>query len=76
MAKVTNREMIKSTLADAIKGADLFLGLSVAGALKPEMIKLMNSNSIIFAMANPIPEIMPDEAKKAGARTNYCYWSF
>jgi len=68
MAKVTNREMIKGTLADAIVGADVFLGLSIAGALKPEMVKTMASDSIIFAMANPTPEIMPDEAKKAGAR--------
>jgi len=68
MAKVTNRKMIKGTLADAIVGADVFLGLSVAGVLKPEMVKTMASNSIIFAMANPTPEIMPDEAKKAGAR--------
>jgi len=68
MAKVTNRGMVKGTLADAIVGADVFLGLSVAGALKPEMVKTMASDSIIFAMANPTPEIMPDEAKKAGAR--------
>jgi malate dehydrogenase (oxaloacetate-decarboxylating) len=68
MAKVTNRKMIKGTLADAIVGADVFLGLSVAGALKPEMVKTMASDSIIFAMANPTPEIMPDEAKAAGAR--------
>jgi len=68
MAKVTNRKMIKGALADAIVGADVFLGLSVAGALKPEMVKTMASDSIIFAMANPTPEIMPDEAKKAGAR--------
>ena len=68
MAKVTNREMIKGTLADAIVGADVFLGLSIAGALKPEMVKTMASDSIIFAMANPTPEIMPDVAKKAGAR--------
>ena len=68
MAKVTNRGMVKGTLADAIKGADVFLGLSVAGALKPEMVKTMVSDPIIFAMANPIPEIMPDEAKKTGAR--------
>ena len=68
MAKVTNRRILKGTLADAIKGADVFLGMSVAGALKPEMVKTMASDSIIFAMANPIPEIMPDEAKKAGAR--------
>jgi len=68
MAKITNREMIKGTLADAIVGADVFIGLSVAGALKPEMVKTMAKDSIIFAMANPTPEIMPDEAKKAGAR--------
>ena len=68
MAKVTNREMIKGTLADAIVGADVFIGLSVAGALKSEMVKSMNSDAIVFAMANPTPEIMPDEAKAAGAR--------
>ncbi|OEU55163.1 MAG: malate dehydrogenase [Desulfuromonadales bacterium C00003096] len=68
MAKITNKEKIKGTLADAIVGADVFLGLSVAGALKPEMVKTMASDSIIFAMANPTPEIMPDEAKAAGAR--------
>ena len=68
MAKVTNKDKIKGTLADAIKGADVFLGLSVAGALKSEMVKTMASDSIIFAMANPTPEIMPDLAKKAGAR--------
>lgn len=68
MAKITNKEKIKGTLADAIKGADVFLGLSVAGALKPEMVKTMASDSIIFAMANPIPEIMPDIAKAVGAR--------
>ena len=67
MAKVTNRKMIKGTLADAIVGADVFLGLSVAGALKLEMVKTMAADSIIFAMANPTPEIMPDVAKKAGA---------
>jgi len=68
MAKITNKEKIKGTLADAIVGADVFLGLSVAGALKSEMVKTMGSDSIIFAMANPTPEIMPDEAKTAGAR--------
>lgn len=68
MAKITNKDKIKGTLADAIKGADVFLGLSVAGALKPEMVKTMAADSIIFAMANPTPEIMPDEAKAAGAR--------
>ncbi|MEA2087409.1 MAG: malic enzyme-like NAD(P)-binding protein [Candidatus Caldatribacteriota bacterium] len=68
MAKITNQDKIKGTLADAIVGADVFLGLSVAGVLKPEMVKTMAKDSIIFAMANPIPEIMPDIAKKAGAR--------
>lgn len=68
MAKITNKEKIKGTLVDAIKGADVFLGLSVAGALKAEMVKTMASDSIIFAMANPTPEIMPDIAKAAGAR--------
>jgi len=68
MSKATNREKIKGTLADAIKGADVFLGLSVAGALKAEMVKTMASDAIIFAMANPTPEIMPDVAKAAGAR--------
>lgn len=68
MAKITNKDKIKGTLADAIKGADVFLGLSVAGALKPEMVKTMASASIIFTMANPTPEIMPDVAKAAGAR--------
>jgi malate dehydrogenase (oxaloacetate-decarboxylating) len=68
MSKITNKDKIKGTLADAIVGADLFLGLSVAGALKPEMVKTMAKDSIIFAMANPTPEIMPDIAKKAGAR--------
>jgi len=68
MAKITNKDKIKGTLADAIKGADVFLGLSVAGALSKEMVRSMASDPIIFAMANPIPEIMPDEARKAGAR--------
>jgi len=68
MAKITNQDKIKGTLADAIKGADVFLGLSVAGALKPEMVKTMASDSIVFAMANPTPEIMPDIAKAVGAR--------
>ena len=68
MAKITNRDKVKGTLADAIKGADVFLGLSAAGVLKSEMVKTMASDAIIFAMANPTPEIMPDIAKAAGAR--------
>lgn len=56
------------TLDDVIVGADVFIGVSVAGALKAESVKKMNKDAIIFAMANPVPEIMPDEALKAGAR--------
>lgn len=68
VAKFTNRDNVKGTLAEAIKGADVFIGVSVAGALTSEMIQTMNNDSIIFAMANPVPEIMPEEAKAAGAK--------
>ncbi|MCF6094629.1 NAD-dependent malic enzyme [Microaerobacter geothermalis] len=67
IARITNRNKIKGTLADAMKGADVFIGVSVAGAVTPGMIQSMNRDPIIFAMANPVPEIMPDEAKAAGA---------
>lgn len=67
VAKLTNHNKEKGTLEDVIKGADCFIGLSVAGALKKEWVKTMNKDPIIFAMANPVPEIMPDEAKEAGA---------
>lgn len=67
VAKYTNRDDVKGSLADVIKGADVFIGVSAAGALTAEMISTMNQDPIIFAMANPIPEIMPDEAKAAGA---------
>lgn len=67
IAKVTNREMLKGTLADALKGADVFIGVSVANAVTPEMVKSMAKDPIIFAMANPNPEILPDAAKAAGA---------
>ena len=66
ISKITNKSRIKGTLKDAVKGADVFIGVSVAGALKPEMIGEMDK-PIIFAMANPVPEIMPNLAKKAGA---------
>jgi malate dehydrogenase (oxaloacetate-decarboxylating) len=66
--KLTNPENISWKLEDAIKNADIFIWVSVAWALKPEMVKNMNKDPIIFAMANPIPEIMPDEAKKAWAK--------
>ena len=65
LAKATNRKKIKGTLEDALQGADVFIGVSVGGALKKEYIKKMADKPIIFAMANPTPEIMPDEAKGA-----------
>lgn len=67
VAKFTNRNREEGSLENVIKGADVFIGVSVAGALTKEMVQTMNENSIIFAMANPVPEIMPDEAKQAGA---------
>jgi malate dehydrogenase (oxaloacetate-decarboxylating) len=68
VAKFTNRENLTGRLEDVIKGADVFIGVSVAGALTKEMVESMNPDPIIFAMANPVPEIMPDEAKEAGAK--------
>ena len=67
MAKRTNKSKQKGTLEDAVKGADVFIGVSAPGVLKPEWVKTMAEKSIIFAMANPTPEIFPDEAKAAGA---------
>lgn len=67
MAKRTNKTKQKGTLEDAVKGADVFIGVSAPGVLKPEWVKTMAEKSIIFAMANPTPEIFPDEAKAAGA---------
>ncbi|AHF06170.1 NAD(P)-dependent malic enzyme [Desulfitobacterium metallireducens] len=67
IAKSTNRELLKGTLADALKGADIFVGVSVAGAVTPEMVQSMAKDPIVFAQANPVPEISPDEAKAAGA---------
>lgn len=67
MAKLTNHGRVKGSLKDALEDADVFIGVSVPGVLKAEMIKRMKKNPIIFAMANPIPEIMPDEAHEAGA---------
>ena len=68
MLKITNPENRSGKLADALVGTDIFVGVSAPGVLTQEMIKTMNPNPIIFAMANPTPEIMPDEAKAAGAR--------
>lgn len=67
IARLTNRDRLQGTLADALKGADVFVGVSAAGAVTAEMVQSMNRDPIIFAMANPTPEIMPDEAKAAGA---------
>lgn len=67
MAKLTNKNHKRGTLADALKGADAFIGVSKPNLVSPEMVKSMAEKSIIFAMANPTPEIMPDAAKEAGA---------
>lgn len=67
ISKITNQEMIRGGLIDAIKGCDVFIGVSVPGSLTVEMVKSMNSNPIVFALANPIPEISYDEAKQGGA---------
>ena len=66
MAGLTNASGIKGGLEECLKGADAFIGVSKAGALKPEMIRTMAERPVVFALANPIPEIMPDEAKQAG----------
>ena len=68
MAEVTNLEGKNGSLADALKGADIFVGVSAPGIVTAEMVKSMNKDAILFAMANPVPEIMPDVAKAAGAR--------
>lgn len=68
MTKVTNLNHATGTLADALKGADIFVGVSAPNIVTPEMVSSMNKDSILFAMANPVPEIMPDVAKAAGAR--------
>ncbi|HBJ2602598.1 TPA: NAD(P)-dependent malic enzyme [Clostridium botulinum] len=68
IVEVTNKENEKGTLKDIIKGKDVFIGVSAPNILTEEMVTSMNKDSIVFAMANPTPEIMPDKAKKAGAR--------
>ena len=67
MARKTNKERLQGTLADAMKGADVFIGLSVADSVSPKMVQSMAKNPIIFALANPNPEIMPAKARRAGA---------
>ena len=68
MAEKTNREHLRGTLADAMRGRDVFIGVSAPGIVSAEMVASMNDDAIVFAMANPVPEIMPEEAKKGGAR--------
>ena len=68
MTEVTNPHNEKGSLADALKGADIFVGVSAPNIVTPEMVVSMNPDAILFAMANPVPEIMPDVAKAAGAR--------
>lgn len=68
MSEVTNPDNESGTLADALKGADIFIGVSAPNIVTPDMVSSMNHDSILFAMANPVPEIMPDVAKAAGAR--------
>ncbi|NLT98389.1 MAG: NAD-dependent malic enzyme [Christensenellaceae bacterium] len=67
MAKISNHEMKKGSLQDVIKGADIFIGVSAPGIVTQDMVRSMNPNPLIFAMSNPVPEIMPDLAKEAGA---------
>lgn len=67
MAKITNRDKKSGTLAEMLVGADVFIGVSAPGTVTPEMVKTMAPNPILFPMANPVPEIMPDLAKEAGA---------
>ena len=68
MMEVTNPDHLTGSLADAMKGADIFIGVSAPGIVTKEMVASMNHDAILFAMANPVPEIMPDLAKEAGAR--------
>ncbi|WP_054948623.1 NAD(P)-dependent malic enzyme [Numidum massiliense] len=68
LAKVTNKDRVQGDLPEVIRGADVFIGVSVEGAVTPEMVRSMNSDPIIFAMANPSPEIMPEAAHAAGAK--------
>ena len=67
MAECTNTAGMKGTLADALIGADVFIGVSAPGLVTQEMVRSMNRDPVIFACANPVPEIFPDEAKAAGA---------
>ncbi len=67
MAKITNKDHEAGTLEEVLKGADVFIGVSAPGCVTQDMVRSMNDNPILFPMANPTPEIMPDLAKEAGA---------
>ena len=67
IAKITNRDKKTGSLADAMRGADVFIGVSVPNAVTPDMVKSMAKNAIVFPLANPVPEIAPMDAKEAGA---------
>ena len=71
MAEISNRNMEKGSLADVIKGADVFIGVSAPGTVTQEMVRTMAPNPILFPMANPTPEIMPEEAKAAVSVRSY-----
>lgn len=68
LAKITNRQQLQGSLSDAVAGADVFIGVSVGGVLTKDMVKTMNPDAIVFAMANPVPEITYEEALEAGVR--------
>jgi malate dehydrogenase (oxaloacetate-decarboxylating) len=68
LSRITNPAELKGTIKEAVMGRDVFIGVSSAGALTPDMVRTMNKDAVIFALANPEPEIMPDAAKEAGAR--------
>ncbi len=68
IASLTNKEMLKGTLSDAMTNSDVFIGVSAGNVVSEEMVQLMNKDAIVFALANPIPEITPTLAKKAGAK--------
>ena len=68
IAELTNHRLMQGSLADAMRGADVFIGVSAPGVVSEDMVRSMASDAIVFPMANPTPEIMPDAAKRAGAR--------
>ena len=68
LAEITNKDDMRGTLEDAMKGSDVFIGVSVPGVVTKEMVESMNRDAIVFAMANPVPEIFPEEAKEGGAK--------